>query len=175
VIVTILLALGINALLGEESGGGPGGTGSGEATVFEVEDVFDLDPSGDGEHPDEAELAADDDPATDWPTETYSDSITFTSKGGVGLVFDLGDAVDVSAIELRAPEGGYDISIGVAGEAGTEIDDYSVVTDRDAIAPVSTIELDETVTGRYWLILITRLPGTGTGNASIAEVSFFGN
>jgi serine/threonine protein kinase len=176
VIVTILLALGINALLGEQNPLDENReAANGGASELDVVGVVDLDPAGDGEHPEDAPLAADGNPATSWTTQDYFSSTTFTGKGGVGLVFDLRESAAVSRVELRTPEGGFDISIGVADEAGTEIDDFSTVTERDAIALEETIEFDEVVSGRYWLILITRLPGAGVGDASIAEVSFFGN
>ena len=79
-------ALVIAGVTGEDERGGGGGGGGGEeptGTEVELQARDDFDPLGDdGEHPDEAELAIDGDPATSWPTEEYTASAVARRRRG---------------------------------------------------------------------------------------------
>jgi eukaryotic-like serine/threonine-protein kinase len=159
----------------DDNEGSPGsepGAG-GDGTTVAIQDVSDFDPSpGDGsEHPDEVPLAADQDPSTAWETEDY-DSPLQDQKPGVGLVFDLGDSVEVDAVEIQA-------SPGIDFELRASDDPGEVAEDFDEVAPVDDAAESESVdaggrAARYWLVWITDLPGEGTGSAQISEVAFVG-
>jgi eukaryotic-like serine/threonine-protein kinase len=175
VVVVVALALVLPQVIGEpdDGGGGEGrdGGNGGATSALEVAAVDDLDPYGDGsgEHPEDAALAADGKTNTEWVTENYSSSLEDIGKDGVGLVFDLGDSVDVSEIDIAGRMGSYEIM--VSDEGGTSEEDFESVASEDGLDGDGRIELDEPTSGRYWLIWITELPDT-TGTASLAEVEF---
>jgi hypothetical protein len=143
------------------------------AQEIEVGTVVDFDPyGGDGEHPEEAGLAVDGDPATFWRTSSYSDSLQAV-KPGVGLLIDLGRSRPVARVVVDSPSPGYSFELraGVARpEEETAIPVVGEVADAPASSRVSVDEID----ARYWLLWITSLPGGGAGSAQVAEVRFFG-
>jgi eukaryotic-like serine/threonine-protein kinase len=175
VAVAILLALVVPRLLGSnggtERGGGRGGRGG---ALLEVAEVEALDPYGDGEeHSDDAGLAADGNRrGTPWTTENYSAPLEVVKdRPGVGLRFDLGeDPPPVARIEVTGSTGTFQVMAG--DEAGSDETDFDEVESGDGLSGRETIELDEPVQARYWLIWITSLPGGSGGEASLAEVEF---
>ena len=178
-IVVIALLVALPRIIGEPSGGSgrdgagrSGGSGAPRSGSIDVESVTDFDPYGTGgEHPEEAPLAADDDATTEWTTENYSDPLATQGKPGVGLVFDLGDSLAVSALEIDARLGAYEVM--VADESGSSESDFESVAAESGLDGSGDVELDDGARGRYWLIWIEELPD-GTGAASIAEVEFVG-
>ena len=152
--------------------GGDGGNGGGSGTTrVEVSAPSDFDPDGgDGEHPDETGLAVDGDPATVWPTSNYNDKLSLT-KSGVGLLFDLGEATEISTVEVTGDTGSFEILAG--DSAPTAAADLEVVDSEEQASGTTELSFDP-VTARYWLVWITDLPGGGGGRATIAEVRFLG-
>ena len=156
---------------GSLPGGNGGNEGGGGNGPIAVEQVDDFDPHGDGEeHAAEAELAADGNPSTEWTTENYSSSLELQNKPGVGLVFDLGDSVEMGSVEVT---GSPDLALELraSDESGDDEQDFDEVDSSEATAGDETFEVDGT-SARYWLVWITSLPGDGGGAASIAEVTF---
>jgi serine/threonine-protein kinase len=157
------------------SGNGGQGNGGGQSGVetIEIRSVSDFDPQGDGtEHPDEVNLAIDDDPSTAWTTEDYQDPLSALGKDGVGLVFDLGEAVEVASIEVQGCAD-CGLAVGHASEAASDASGFETVGESDAASDPEAFEF-EAVSDRYWLVFVTALPGGGGGSASISEVTFGG-
>jgi len=148
---------------GQTSGGGGGGA------TLDVQGVTDFDPHGTGgEHAEDTHLAADGDESTAWETEDYNDPLEVL-KPGVGLIFDLGEPVEVDRIEIAGAVGAFEIR--TASEPGGDETGFEVVADGDAVEGSAEVEAGGS-RGRYWLVWITSLPGE-TGSASISEVTFF--
>jgi hypothetical protein len=172
--VAVVVALTILASRETENGGGPGGNGGGNrdgGAAISVEQVTDFDPYGDGEeHSEETSAAVDGNTATSWSTESYTSSLELQDKPGVGLVFDLGDSVEVGSVSVT---GTADLSLELrtSDEPGDDESAFEEVDSSSSTEEVETFDLDG-ATGRYWLLWITSLPGDGPGQASIAEVEF---
>jgi hypothetical protein len=158
---------------GDEGGGGNGSGGSNggpRAAIIEISEVRDFDPHGTGgEHPDETDLARDGDPSSAWTTENYNDSFELIGKPGVGLVFDLGDSVEVGRVKVSGSAGPTEIR--AADEFGADEAGFDVVARIDALDGSQEITTDGAA-GRFWLVWITELPG-GAGSASISEATFY--
>jgi eukaryotic-like serine/threonine-protein kinase len=155
-------------LSGGNRGNGGGGGGNG---AISVEQVSDFDPYGDGEeHTDDVALAADGDASTEWTTENYTSSLELQDKPGVGLVFDLGEPVEVGSVEVT---GSSDLALELraSDELGDDEGAFDEVDASTATEDVETFEVDG-ATARYWLLWITSLPNDAGGSASIAEVEF---
>jgi serine/threonine-protein kinase len=157
---------------GTESDNGNGGRasgGGGTGVALDVRGVTDFDPHGTGgEHSESTQLAVDGDESTAWETEDYNDPLEVL-KPGVGLVFDLGETVEVDRVEIAGAVGAFEVR--AATEAGDDETGFDVVAEGDAIDDSVDVDTDG-FNGRYWLVWITALPG-GTGSASISEVAFF--
>ena len=125
------------------------------------------------EHPEEAPNAIDGDPTTTWSTETYETPM-HELKEGVGLVMDLGRVADVAMIRLQSPTPGYSLEVRAADEPAATPADYEEVTDLQQAPKAAEIPIDPALEGRYWMLLLTRLPDDGAGAAEIGEVDFFG-
>ena len=144
----------------------------GPSNEIAISDTLDFDPEGDDvEHAAEAHLAMDGDDATGWTTENYEDTFEVLGKSGVGLVFDLGESVEVETIEVIA-SAGMSIEIGYSDDAAEDKESFSIDEEASAIGPSETFEVGQS--GRYWLIWITELPG-GAGTGEISEVRFYGS
>lgn len=158
---------------GNGNGGQGNGGGSGSGDTIEVQSASDFDPQGDGtEHSDEVNLAIDGDPSTAWTTEDYQDPLSALGKDGVGLVLDLGDAVEVASVEVQGCSG-CGLQVGHASEAASDASGFEIVGESEAAGDTETFEF-EAVSDRYWLVFVTALPGGGGGSASISEVTFGG-
>ncbi|MGH2775554.1 MAG: protein kinase domain-containing protein [Actinomycetota bacterium] len=157
---------------GSDGNGGQGnGEGSGDAETIEVQSVTDFDPvGGDGEHPEEVDLAVDGDPNTAWTTENYQDPLSALGKDGVGLVFDLGDGVEVASVEVQGCSD-CGLLVGHAAEPASDASGFETADETDAAGDPEPFEFDP-VADRYWLVFVTELPGGGGGSASISEVTF---
>ena len=173
--VAAVLAFVVQNLIGDggsgsgSRNGGRTADGGGAGTALNIQEVIDFDPHGTGgEHGDDAHLAADGDKSTAWATEDYNDPLQVL-KAGVGLVFDLGESVEVDRVEISGALGAFELRSGA--ESGGDETSFEVVAEGDALD--GSTEIDAGASGgRYWLVWITELPG-GTGSASISEVVFF--
>ena len=146
--------------------------GGGGAAAITAQTVSDFDPyGGDGEHPEEAPLAADGDPATSWTTQTYSTELT-TLKPGVGLTFDLGKETAVSAVTITG-SAGMDIELRAGGSCEGDETAFEEVASERGFSGEAELTFEET-SARCWLVWITKLSEAGGGSASIAEVEFLG-
>ena len=155
----------------DDPGGGGGNGGDSGTTRVEVSAPSDFDPDGgDGEHPELTADVVDGDDATSWTTSNYNDKLSLT-KSGVGLLFDLGEATEVSTLDVTGDTGSFEIRAG--DSAPTAAADLEVVASEEQASGTTELSFDP-VTARYWLVWITDLPGGGGGSATIAEVRFLG-
>jgi serine/threonine-protein kinase len=135
----------------------------------------DYDPGGDGdEHSYEVAKAIDNDPATRWSTENYSQGGGFGGKSGVGLYVTAKTPVAASQLDLWTRTPGYDVTVYAANTPGAKISDWGRAVGRaKSVGSREPIKLN---TGgrpfKHYLIWITKLPD---GNkADIAQVHLLG-
>jgi eukaryotic-like serine/threonine-protein kinase len=177
------IALGIAALTGEDENprGGGGGGGGSDAAVIEIENTSDFDPEGTGgEHPEEAGLAVDGDPGTNWPTEIYTASPNLqdaAAKAGVGLILDAGSLVNATGVEIQTEDPGWTATIyGAPDGPPTDLAGWGdPISDPVEVAGTQAIALNSTSENRYYLIWITNLTEVEGGfGATIGEVDLTG-
>ncbi len=149
---------------------GPPRPATGEA--LEVTAIDDFDPApGDGvEHPEELPAAIDGDPSTFWSTESYSTPLE-EQKDGVGLLLDLGEDVTVDGLEISTTTPGFTFEIYASSEPSDGLGGYALVAGEVTAEATSSIGLEKPAEARYLLIWITSLPGAGSGNATVTEVT----
>ena len=145
------------------------------AQVVDLSGAKDFDPGGDGEEHDyEVGRAIDDDLATRWSTENYSQGGGFGGKSGVGLYVTAEEPVAATRLDLWTRTPGYDATIYAADQPGLAIGDWGRAVAR--VKGVGSREEIELNTGgrpfKHYLIWITTLP---EGNkADIAQVHLLG-
>ncbi len=127
-----------------------------------------------GDHPDQARLAADGNPATAWYTQHYATASFGNLRPGVGLEFDLGHPAAVATMTLQLATPGIDLAV-YAGDNPDTLRAGSPVASVTSAAGTVPVRLGSPVTARYWLVWVSRLaPSDGSFRAGIAEAHFAG-
>jgi hypothetical protein len=137
--------------------------------------VTSFDPQGDGsEDPGGVGFAVDDDPTTQWTTDTYHDSPAFGGlKDGVGLLLDLGRPKRVDLADLLMSTPGADVQIRAGSTRPQHATDLPVVAERNDSPASLDLTLQRPTTARYWLIWFTSLPKVSTDEyrLGVAEIA----
>jgi putative peptidoglycan lipid II flippase len=127
-------------------------------------------PGGEADNPADAGLAIDGNPATAWPTDTYSDPVPFPGfKDGVGLILQLPQPTKVASVTLNLNSTGTSIQLRSA-ESGTPaaLSDTTELTSPTAMKTGSnTITVDNASPTSYLVVWITTL-GTVDGKSETA-------
>ncbi|MEZ5177418.1 MAG: hypothetical protein R2746_03810 [Acidimicrobiales bacterium] len=138
--------------------------------------VADFDPYGDGdrhEHPELLPNVIDDDPATVWTTENYR-AADLGAKEGVGLVVTMAEPVEVQALELTTPAGGWTAQVYVVdGDPPSDLAGWGdpVATAADVPTGMSDVNVGGR-RGKAVLIWFTQLVpnDAGTHSAALSSV-----
>jgi serine/threonine-protein kinase len=169
VLAAVAAALLIAALTGSDESSSGGGAPQGAAIELAAAQSF--DPLGDGEeHDSEAGFAIDANPDTTWTTESYQvspvieDSVS--GKKGVGLVVDAGRPVAGRNLTIRSDAGGWKMEVyRAASGPPTSLDGWgSPIGGENDMNTDQTVEFTSTNAGRYYLIWITEVASTDSGN-----------
>ncbi len=146
-----------------------------------VASVTDYDPLGDGrERPSTVANIHDGQPGTYWLTEQYISSADFSGrKKGVGVIFDMGKAVDVAKAQVLFAQAPCAFEVRFSDDRAAPVDEWPTAqTVAAAEAKVSSPIQFAGHTARYWLVWITRLtkgaPGAGSSWAcAVAEANLY--
>jgi serine/threonine protein kinase len=137
--------------------------------------AHDFDPyGGDGEHPEQASAAIDDDSQSTWSTESYDAGNL--GKPGVGLYVDASPGVSATAMELRTPTPGWSGAVYAAsdGPPKSGLDGWTKVATLTDVKRSQQIPLDTAGKRfRFYLVWITQLP-PGQTKASISDLALLG-
>lgn len=153
----------------------PGTTAAPASTAgpLAVTAAIPFDPEGDGaENDDAAPRVLDDDPGTEWVTETYSAPATQFGglKDGLGLALTLDQAAALGELSVTFSTPGWTADVYVAAEPAAELAGWGepVATGQAFGEGDTTVDLGG-ATGGAVLIWITALPDTG--NVAIGSVA----
>jgi eukaryotic-like serine/threonine-protein kinase len=170
VLAAVLAALLIAALTGGDESSTGGDAPQGGATELVETQTFDPPPGDGEEHDSEAGLAIDANPDTSWTTETYQVSPiieeSVSGKEGVGLVMDAGRPVAGRNLTIRSDAGGWSLEVyGAASGPPTTLQGWGApIGEEPAMGAEQTVELTATGTSRYYLLWITKVASTDSGN-----------
>lgn len=159
-----------------------------DPSPLEVAAASSFDPTADGGTDDEnaaqAPLAIDGDPNTAWETLWYLNNPVFGGlKPGVGLRYDLGEPMQVTAISLQLTNQPNGIQVMVpkqdasgASSSTATVDDWEVVAANQAAGSEVTLAPQTPVTTRWVLVYFTHLPPLANGQfaSGIAETTIIG-
>ncbi|MFZ5869424.1 MAG: hypothetical protein ACOYXW_02675 [Actinomycetota bacterium] len=173
----VVLALVAAALAGVIVGGaialGGGGGNGGSDTVAQPTQtaapqpiqpvaVTSFDPSGGSGFRDEGDGT--------WSTQTYTTAEFGALKPGVGLLLDLGEAREVSAVTLPSATAGLAVELLAGDEPPSGQPESMTPTDSATTAQGPTaLSGDEGGAHRYWMVWVTQLaPTEGGFSATVA-------
>ena len=140
-------------------------------------------PPGDGsEHNDDVNLLYDgvaDDPSQTWRTELYHTQDLGSLKPGVGFYLTLGDASDLSSVEIASPNDGWSAEVYAADSPADSLAGWGdpVGTVEGASSGTTTIELADGSQGAAVLVWFTYLspqPDDSRFAVDVAEVRVLG-
>ncbi len=176
-LVGSLIALGIQGARRGATSPTAAATGaSAQPALYPIAAASDFDPAVDGgsgdEHPEQVARAYDRDPKTRWTTMKYKGTPRLgNQKPGVGIVLDLGQAVEVGRVKLALSGKGTNVEIRVPkGDAAAVTSpstrtqkDWTVVGKQSKIGASGTIVVDKPVRTRFLLVYLTSLPAESGG------------
>jgi putative peptidoglycan lipid II flippase len=159
--------LGLNAPTSETDAPATGVVKPVRATVFS--------PGGEADNPSDAGLAIDGNPATGWPTDTYSDPAPFPGfKSGVGLVLQLPQPTTLASVTVNLNSTGTAIQIRSAQSATpASLEDTTEMTPPTPMKTGSnTIPISNASPTSYVLVWITTL-GTvdGRSESTLSDIT----
>ena len=137
------------------------------ATVFS--------PGGGADAPNLAGLAIDGDPATVWPTDTYTDPVPFPGfKNGVGLMLQLPEPTVVGSLTVALSSTGTQVQIRSASSASpATLEDTTLLTGPTLLKPgTNTIAVPAGQPTSYLLVWISTMGQTGgKSRTDISEIT----
>lgn len=126
------------------------------ATVFS--------PGGEADAPNLAGLAIDGDPATLWPTDTYTDAVPFPNfKSGVGLMLELPEPIVVGSVTLGISSTGTQVQIRSASSPNPDsLEDTTLLTGPTLLKPgTNTVSVPSAAPTSYVLVWISTMGQVG--------------
>lgn len=151
-----------------------------------IKDAAEYYPDGKAQHPGDVGNTYDDDSSTYWRTYSFKGGPQLAPfKQGVGIVYDLGSAKDVSAasIGLRYPGNETAISLYATASlsSSASLSSMKKITSTTTSGTTARFKADKPVNTRYVLVWITAMPDSpgdqysGAGyKQAITDVKFSG-
>ena len=137
------------------------------ATVFS--------PDGGPDAPTLAGLAIDGDPATSWPTDTYTDPVPFPNfKNGVGLMLDLPEATVVGNVTITVSSTGTGVQIRSASTSSpASLSDTTLLTGPTVLkSGANTITVPSAAPTSHLLVWISTMGQTaGKSQVDVSEIT----
>ncbi|MFC8348774.1 protein kinase family protein [Streptomyces sp. NPDC057280] len=131
---------------------------------------------GEAQHPGDVGLTYDSSTSTGWRTNSYKDGPKIVIKPGVGIIYDLGSAQEVSAATLALRYGGDHTTVELyaadSPRSSTPLSSMKklgTVTTSDTSAKVS---VDKPVKSRYVLVWLTAMPYSGNDSANYSNAGY---
>ena len=175
--VLVLVAIGVGGWMLSRNKGGDTSAGYHHRSHPVAADTAELRPGGAYafDNPSVAGLAIDQNPKTDWVTSWYRGNPVFGGlKTGTGLVVDMGKQVKISQVQvLFGPNAGADVQIKVSASApGPRLAaSLPPVAQASGVAASHTFAMHGSVTGRYVIVWLSKLPPMiGGANRYQAEI-----
>jgi hypothetical protein len=131
--------------------------------------------AGQGDNPQQAELAISGNPATPWTTDWYATPDFDSMQSGTGLLLDMGKQVTITSAQITlGSTPGADLEL-LAGNVPT-LSSMQQVATADNAGGVLQLQPTRPVSGRYLVIWFTQLPpnNSGTYQAFVSGISLKG-
>ncbi|MFL6123270.1 protein kinase family protein [Actinophytocola sp.] len=130
-------------------------------------EVFNV--GGTPDNPRRAGFATDDDPGTEWHTDTYKQQFP-ALKPGVGLMASFAESVRLASVVVDSPSPGTVIQIRTSPSPTPKLEETKVIGEATLQGGKTEIQLNSAEPGQYVLVWITKL---GEGNkTAIGDLQF---
>ncbi|MFI0356575.1 protein kinase family protein [Actinomadura sp. 9N407] len=182
--LTVIVGLGAWAIGGRGSGEGenPGPTGKSQSSQpakpqtgkLPVQEVSPAEEGINGRH--DTAIGKNLGAITDgrngeaWETQTYSDVNFGNYAKGMGVLLDMGKAVEISSVKVAAPQGGGTLQLKAGGQR--DLGSLTLLGSERANSGETTLKPASRTTARYVLVWFTELPPSKKGK--ISEVTVYG-
>ncbi|WP_053846244.1 protein kinase family protein [Streptomyces sp. NRRL B-24085] len=137
--------------------------------TLSIENAQEYVAEGDAQHPADVKLTYDGSMTTGWRTSSYKDGPKIVIKPGVGIVYDLGSAQEVSAATLSFRYGGDHTTAKLyASDSLTpsSLDSLDEIGSATTNGTTATVKVGKPVKSRYVLVWLTALPYSGADSAN---------
>jgi putative peptidoglycan lipid II flippase len=164
-------------LKGEQLGLNTTTTSARESTGAMVEPVAAIvfSPGGEADAPNLAGLAIDGDPATVWPTDTYTDAVPFPNfKSGLGLLLEMPEPIVVGSVTVGISSTGTQVQIRSASSPNPDsLEDTTLLTGPTLLKPgTNTISVPSAAPTAYVLVWISTMGQVGgQSRTDISEIT----
>jgi serine/threonine-protein kinase len=177
-LVAGLAAIGIALLLVSQLE--PGNTGStpsarsGLGTPIQLKAANAFDPqSADGrEHNEEAHNAIDNNPQTDWTTESYQNGVFASGKTGVGIYARSYVPATAGTAKIRTPNSNFGVQIYGAKTLPPNLSGWTLLGSASGQIDNRAIPLKKVPNLRYFMVWINKLPPPVNGRSSVKISEF---
>ncbi|MFJ9176902.1 protein kinase family protein [Streptomyces sp. NPDC102360] len=146
--------------------------GKQDAKPISIESAKEFVAEGDAQAPGEVDKTYDDSSSTYWRTKSFVDGPKMVIKPGVGIVYDLGSAKDVSAASIGLRYGGDHTTVSLYASPSLNPGSVSglkqIGSKTDSKTTSAKITADDPVKTRYLLVWLTALPRAGQDGYSSA-------
>ncbi|MEV6167764.1 protein kinase family protein [Streptomyces sp. NPDC051954] len=131
---------------------------------------------GDAQHPGDVDLTYDDSSSTGWRTNSYNDGPEIVIKPGVGIVYDLGSAQEVSTASLSLRYGGPHTTVKLYAtdslDSSTPLSSMKELGDVTTNSTSAKVTVDKPVKSRYVLVWLTAMPYSGEDSANYSQPGY---
>ncbi|BDY31923.1 serine/threonine-protein kinase [Mycolicibacterium mageritense] len=170
-VIAVVVATSVFFITG---GVGPSSSPTGPGPIVTPERATVFSPGGSPDHPDQAGLAIDGNPATAWPTDIYQDATPFPAfKEGVGLMLQLPEPTALSEVTVDVPSTGTEVQIRASDSADpSNLSDTTELTPNTALRPgENTIKVENQTKTSNVLVWISKL-GTldGQSRTTVSDI-----
>jgi serine/threonine protein kinase len=144
--------------------------------TLKIEGAQEYVAEGDAQHPGDVDLTYDNSSTTGWRTSSYKDGPKMVIKPGVGIVYDLGSAQEVSTATLSLRYGGNHTTVDLY--ATDSLDSSTPLSSMSELGTVTTsstsakVTVDKPVKSRYVLVWLTALPYSGDDSANYSWAGY---
>jgi serine/threonine protein kinase len=143
--------------------------------TLSIENAQEYVAEGDAQHPADVKLTYDGSMTTGWRTSSYKDGPKIVIKPGVGIVYDLGSAQEVSAATLSFRYGGDHTTAELyASDSLTpsSLDSLDKIGSATTNGTTATVKVAKPVKSRYVLVWLTALPYSGADSANYSDPGY---
>ncbi|MBO0510938.1 protein kinase family protein [Streptomyces beijiangensis] len=168
------------------NGGGGDSDGEKNPQTLTVKGAAEYYPDGKAQHPGDVKKTYDGDSSTYWRTYSFQGGPKLAPfKQGVGVLYDLGSAKDVSAASILLHYGGDHTTVSLYAaqslSPSASLDSMKKIASADTTGTTAQLKADQSVNTQYVLVWITAMPHSSRDQYSnagykqaITDVKFTG-
>ncbi|WP_328361061.1 protein kinase family protein [Streptomyces sp. NBC_00445] len=131
---------------------------------------------GDAQHPGDVDLTYDSSTTTGWRTNSYNDGPKIVIKPGVGIVYDLGSAQEVSTATLSLRYGGPHTTVKLYATdslgSSTPLSSMKELGEATTSGTSAKVAVDKPEKSRYVLVWLTAMPYSGEDSANYSSAGY---